>query len=169
MCAASGSSPVSGGEAAALLCSGPLLLLVLGCSKKEASNVAAVCCAFSARECTAALVKCSSAWMARGCTSPTPCTAHGTSSSTRPWSSKKRLGGRGPLWHGLCVRNGKGASSGGYTDASVIAGGESFLTSSPQPPHVEFHMQLTHRLLWLGRVQLLPVWSCSARALLGRA
>lgn len=110
MSAASGSLSVLGGEAATLLCSAPLLLLVLDCSKKEASNITAVCCAFSARECTAALVKCSSAWMARGCTSPTPYTAHGTSSSTRTWSSKKLLG---PLLHGLSVRNRKGASSGG--------------------------------------------------------
>lgn len=109
--------------------------------------------------------------MARGCTSPTPSTARGTSRSTRPWSSKKHLGGkeRGLFWMGSLLERGKAPHLGGYKDAFVIAEGQLFLTSSPQLPHVEFHMQLTHKRLWLGEVQLLPVRSCSARVLLGRA
>lgn len=57
-----------------------------------------------------ALVRCSSAWTARGCTSPTRSTARGTSSSTRTWSSKKSVGGKGPLLKGLIAGGGEGAS-----------------------------------------------------------
>ena len=94
------------------LCSAPCSGLCLAAAGK-ASNATAVCCACSARECTAAPVKCSSAWTARGCMSPTPSTARGTSSSTRTWSGEKRWAGARPLLHGLCVPKGKGASLGG--------------------------------------------------------
>lgn len=172
--AASGSLPALGGAGrqppgSAAPCSAALRLLVLGCCKKEARSITAVCCAFSARGCTAAPVRCSSAWMARGCTSPTPSTARGTSSSTRTWSSKKRWGGKGPLCVASLLETGTVPRLGGCKGAFVMAGGRVFLTPSPQLPRVELPMRLTHRLLWPGKGQQLPVQSCSARVLLGRA
>lgn len=100
-----------GSHCALLLCSAASAFACL--LRERGPDITALCCASSARGCTVALVRCSSAWMARGCTSPTPSTARGTSSSTRTWSGKKSGGGKGPLLQGLIATSGEGASPGG--------------------------------------------------------